>query len=278
MSNESNFNPLSGAQGGTKNAREGAGEAPRPLILSIDTASAARSLAVTRGAEPLSLHVCGQISANSATVLGDIDRVLCAASVGVQEVELFALAKGPGSFTGLRAGLATLKALAVTLRRPAVGVPTLHAVAHAAASSSHGGSVLALMPAGRGELFAQHSSLGGDGTIREHGPPSHVSPAELIARARGIEGRLTWAGVGAEKFRALIEEAARAEGVEVVEGGAVLPEEKGGRVWAVAPDVGALACVIAALAATRYRPGEDFRGDKLKALYVRPADARIGGA
>jgi hypothetical protein len=49
-------------------------------------------------------------------------------------------------------------------------------------------------------------------------------------------------------------------------------------VWAVAPDVGALAVAIAAQASTRYRPGDDFRGDKLKALYVRPADARIGGA
>ena len=278
MSNESNFNPPSGARGGTKNVRGGAGEAPRPLILSIDTASAARSLAVTRGAETLSLHVCGQTSADSATVLGDIDRVLGAASVGVHEVELFALAVGPGSFTGLRAGLATVKALAVTLRRPAVGVPTLHAVAHAAAAPPEG-SVLALMPAGRGEVFAQHLGVGGDGAIREHWPPKHLSPAELIERARAIPGRLTWAGAGAEKFRALIEEAARAEGVEVFEGrGAVLPVEKGGRVWAVAPDVGALAVAIAAQASTRYRPGDDFRGDKLKALYVRPADARIGGA
>lgn len=277
MSNESNFNPLSGARRGTKDAREGAGEAPRPLILSIDTASGARSLAVTRGAEPLSLHVRGQTSAASATVLGDIDRVLGAASVGVHEVELFALATGPGSFTGLRAGLATVKALALTLRRPAVGVPTLHAVAHAAAAPS-GGSVLALMPAGRGEVFAQHLSLGADGTIREHGPPAHVSPAELVARARAVAGRLTWAGGGAEKFRSLIEEAARAEGVEVVEGGAVLPEEKGGRVWAVSLGGGALATDIAALASARYRPGDIFRVDNLKALYVRPADARIGGA
>lgn len=277
MSNESNFNPLSGARRGTKNAREGAGEAPRPLILSIDTASGARSLAVTRGAEPLSLHVCGENTSNSATVLGDIDRVLGAASVGLHEVELFAVAVGPGSFTGLRAGLATVKALAVTLRRPAVGVPTLHAVAHAAAAPPSG-SVMALMPAGRGEVFAQHLSVGGDGTIREHCPPAHVSPAELIERARAIEGRLTWAGGGAEKFRALIVEAARAEGVEVVEGGAALPSEKGGRVWAVATGGGALAVEIAALASTRYRPGDDFRGDNLKALYVRPADARIGGA
>ena len=278
MSNESNFNPLSGARRGTKNAREGAGEAPRPLILSIDTASGARSLAVTRGAEPLSLHVCGENTSNSATVLGDIDRVLGAASVGVHEVELFALATGPGSFTGLRAGLATVKALAVTLRRPAVGVPTLHAVAHAAAPAAHGGSVLALMPAGRGEVFAQHLSLGGDGTVYEHGPPAHVSPAGLVERARAIEGRLTWAGGGAEKFRALIEEAARAEGVEVVEGGAVFAGAGGGRGWAVSVGGGALAVDIAALASARYRPGDTFRGENLKALYVRPADARIGGA
>lgn len=245
-----------------------------PLTLSIDTASGLRSLGVFRGAGQLSLHVSEQTSANSSTVLGDVDRVLHAAAVGVKEIELFALAVGPGSFTGLRAGLATVKALATTLRRRAVGVPTLHAVAHAAAST---GDIIALIPAGRGEVFAQHLSLGADGSIFEHAPPTHVAPGELFESVRAIERRVTWAGAGAEKYRALIEDAARAEGFELVSAGSSRVDE-GRRVWVFAHEVGPLAQSVAALAQAQYRRPEAGAGEHLRALYVRPADAKISGA
>lgn len=281
MSNESNFDPPREAE----QARGGAPGTLRPLVLAIDTATGARSLGVFRGTTPpgppvqLSLHVSERGAADSSTVLGDVDRVLRAASVGVKEIELFALAVGPGSFTGVRAGLATVKALATTLRRRAAGVPTLHAVAHAAAARA--GSVVAMIPAGRGEVFAQHLTLQDGGGVFEHGPPTHVPPAELVESFRTTTGRLTWAGEGAEKYRALIEAAARAEGVEVVEASAAVgasAEEEGGRVWSVAPCAGALAGNVAALALSAYGPTEDFAGENLRALYVRPADARIGGA
>ncbi|MGH9903089.1 MAG: tRNA (adenosine(37)-N6)-threonylcarbamoyltransferase complex dimerization subunit type 1 TsaB, partial [Pyrinomonadaceae bacterium] len=121
------------------------------MILSVDTATPIRSIAVARGARTLAV-VRGEGNTHSASALGEIDAALRAARAELSEVDLFAVASGPGSFTGLRAGLATVMAFATTLARPAVGVPTLHAVAHAAGA---GERVLALIPAGRGEVFAQ---------------------------------------------------------------------------------------------------------------------------
>ena len=85
---------------------------------------------------------------HSSTLLSDIASTLKAANVALDEVDLLAAASGPGSFTGLRIGVASLKALSITLGRPSFGIPTLHALAHSAGPSK---ATLAVLPAGRAE-------------------------------------------------------------------------------------------------------------------------------
>src|ERR1051325_4743749 len=170
------------------------------LILGVETATERRSVAVLRGGRVLSLCERELRDGGGAAVLADIDRALADASVRVSEVELFAAASGPGSFTGLRAGLATVKALAATLGRPAVGVPTLHALARAARPARH---LCALLPAGRGEGFAQMLRVTAEGEVEELGPPEHLPPARLLERASS-GGGVKFAGGGAHKFRELL--------------------------------------------------------------------------
>ncbi|PYS76242.1 MAG: tRNA (adenosine(37)-N6)-threonylcarbamoyltransferase complex dimerization subunit type 1 TsaB [Acidobacteria bacterium] len=135
------------------------------LTLSVERATQMRSAAVARGGRPFALRQSEPREGLAAAgVLEDIDRALAEACVRLEDVELFAAANGPGSFTGLRSGLATLKALAVTLGKPLVGVPTLHALAHAARPAER---LLALIPAGRGEVFAQTPTCHARG--RRHG-------------------------------------------------------------------------------------------------------------
>src|SRR5436190_11423783 len=76
-----------------------------------------------------------QIS-HSNTLLRDIERLLSSTNTALPEIDLFAVAVGPGSFTGLRIGIATVKALAATLDRPCAGIPTLAAIAHSAGVSN----------------------------------------------------------------------------------------------------------------------------------------------
>jgi tRNA threonylcarbamoyladenosine biosynthesis protein TsaB len=89
---------------------------------------------------------------HSERLLPAIDRVLALADRPLEAVEAFAVSVGPGSFTGLRTGLATVKAFALDERRPVVGVPTLAALAANAAGAD--GPVAALLDARRGELYA----------------------------------------------------------------------------------------------------------------------------
>jgi tRNA threonylcarbamoyl adenosine modification protein YeaZ len=85
-------------------------------------------------------------------LLPTLDAVLREAGVALEAVDAFAVTLGPGSFTGLRIGLATLKGFALGTARPAVGISSLAALAAAAPAGA--GPVLATLDARRGELYA----------------------------------------------------------------------------------------------------------------------------
>ncbi|HST50872.1 MAG TPA: tRNA (adenosine(37)-N6)-threonylcarbamoyltransferase complex dimerization subunit type 1 TsaB [Pyrinomonadaceae bacterium] len=241
------------------------------LTLAFDTATERRSVALVRGARVLSTFANDAPDGGSANVLCDIERALEAASVGLDDVGLFACATGPGSFTGLRAGVATLKALALTLDKPAVGVQTLHALAHAARPA---GRLVSMIPAGRGEVFAQILSASGAGEIVEREPPTHLPPALLIEKVARLGGAAKWAGGGAHKFIELIREGAGAKGFEfkiVEDEGCVEGERK----WVIAPLPEALAVNVAALGRAKFLGGGSEGASGLRAIYVRPSDAEL---
>ncbi|HEX3616200.1 MAG TPA: tRNA (adenosine(37)-N6)-threonylcarbamoyltransferase complex dimerization subunit type 1 TsaB [Solirubrobacteraceae bacterium] len=118
---------------------------------------------------------------------------------GWEEVDRIAVGTGPGTFTGLRIGIATAQALAAATATPLVGVSTLLSLERAAlAPLAAPRPVLAVIDARRGEAF-----VGGDGT-----PPCVLAPellGELVA-ARASRGVIA-VGDGALKFRALLEHA-----------------------------------------------------------------------
>jgi tRNA threonylcarbamoyladenosine biosynthesis protein TsaB len=245
--------------------------AVEPLILSVDTATDVRSVVVVRGTRLLSFKKGAGRNTHSASILSEIDEALRAADVGVGEIELFAVASGPGSFTGLRAGLATIKSFASTLQRPTVGVPTLHAVAHAAGESRR---VVAAIPAGRGELFAQLLEVTSDGSIVELTKPSHVAPAVLLDKMAAVGTSLRWTGEGAHAHADAISQQALHQGLRfVVESEQIM--EGGERSWTLAPRTNVLAAHVAALALASFRRGHAVRAVELRAIYVRASDAEI---
>src|SRR6185295_948696 len=127
------------------------------------------------------------------TLLTDIDRLLVQLDLTVRDIDVFAAASGPGSFTGLRIGLATVKGLAATLDRPCAGIPTLHAIAHAAGSSA---STAALLPAGRGEVFVQLLSVS-DSRVEDLDDAQHLPPEKAVTRYV-TRPSVRWAGAGAQ--------------------------------------------------------------------------------
>jgi tRNA threonylcarbamoyladenosine biosynthesis protein TsaB len=263
-------------KGGAGEEREGAARARAArgglLTLAVETTTEKRSAAVARGEVLLALRqseLRGGVAA--AGVLEDVDRALAQARVGLEEVELFAAAVGPGSFTGLRSGLATLKALAVTLGRPLVGVPTLHALAHASRPAER---LVALIPAGRGEVFAQLLRATSVGAVEELSEPAHVKPARLLGRLKGLGGGIKWAGGGAFKYLEMIREAAESSGLRLSEA-ADSAARPAGDEWVLAPLHEALAADVASLGQSSYKNEGAADASDIKALYVRPSDAEL---
>ena len=188
----------------------------------------------------------------------------------MKEVGLYGAAVGPGSFTGLRSGLATVKGLALTTGRPAVGVQTLHALAYCVRPSAR---VISLIPAGRGEVFAQLLSVSAEGFVTELESPTHLPPGRLLERMAGLGGGLKWTGGGALKFIELIREQAGSRGIEFAGPGASGAEAEGG--WVVTPAAEALAKSVAEMARAAHVSGACTEG--LNAVYVRPSDAELKG-
>ena len=222
----------------------------RPLILSVETATLAGSVALSRGEEIVAALAGDSGISHSNTLLNDIDKLLREAQMELSEVEVFAVATGPGSFTGLRIGIATVKGLAATLNRPCAGVPTLQAVALSAGASDR---TVALLPAGRGEVFAQLFSVTNEGLVTELDKATHISPQRLLEKYSSLES-LLWCGEGAIANRTLLE---------------TKPD------WRIVPPSTNLATHVAALALRRFRENQVVDPDALQAIYVRPSDAEL---
>lgn len=224
-----------------------------PLILAVETATLSGSLALARGAEVIASLSGDPAVSHSNTLLADLDKLLNETTFKLADVDLFAVAAGPGSFTGLRIGIATVKALTATLSRPCAAVPTLQAVALAGGAAD---ASVALLPAGRGEVFAQLFSVSAEGAVTALDEPSHISPQKMIDKYGSLE-KAVWCGEGALAQRELIESSA---------------SEKQ---WRIAMRTDNLAQFVAVLALRSFKHDQIVAPDALQAIYVRPSDAEL---
>jgi tRNA threonylcarbamoyladenosine biosynthesis protein TsaB len=243
-----------------------------PLILSIDTATRAGSVAVTRGENLLAELTGDDAISHSSHLLEYVGSALEEGKVRLEDVDVFAATVGPGSFTGLRIGLATVKSFAATLMRPCVGIPTLHAVAHAAGESMR---TLALLPAGRGEVFAQLLSVDASGEVHAVDSPTHLTPQKLLEKVRA-EANLKWAGEAAHTHAEAIRGRALAEDISFQdESESARSQQRSERRWTLASRQPVLATDAAWLALIRARADELETPEQLRAIYVRPSDAEL---
>jgi tRNA threonylcarbamoyladenosine biosynthesis protein TsaB len=129
-------------------------------------------------------------------LLTEVERVAEAAG-GWAGVDFLAVGLGPGSFTGLRVGIATAQGLSTGLALPATGVCTLDALGRAIGESGAEGERLAVLDGWRGEAFAALYSEGGE-RIWE---PGVYRPEALAERAAELSQPPLAAGSGAVRFR-----------------------------------------------------------------------------
>lgn len=164
------------------------------LILAADTSSPVLSVALADDSRLLAeTYVeCGR--AHSERLLATVDWVMTEAGRSLQDVEAYAVSVGPGSFTGLRIGVAALKGLALAQARPLIGIPTLPVLARAAGMRD--GSVCPLLDARMKEVFgAVYSYTLGN---RSEVVPMQAVPIESILQQAPPE--TLFIGAGAHEY------------------------------------------------------------------------------
>lgn len=129
-------------------------------MLAIESATSEPSVALLSGPKVLAERTGPRGASPAEVVLPAVEAVLREAQVALASVSLFAVAIGPGSFTGLRVGLASVKGLAFASGTQVAAVPTLEALCFAAGSAA--APVAALLDARRGEVYAAAYGPGAD--------------------------------------------------------------------------------------------------------------------
>jgi tRNA threonylcarbamoyladenosine biosynthesis protein TsaB len=182
-------------------------------ILAFDTATRATTVALaSEGEPPLEARddpAPGRRPNHVTRLLPLIEDVLAGSGTRWEELDRVAVGTGPGTFTGLRIGIATARALARAAEVPLVGVSTLESLA-LSAPADHNGIVLAVLDARRGEVFGA-GWRAGELTIT----PRAVRPEALAEMAAGLGEPVLAIGDGAVEFRVILERS-----------GASIPEDR----------------------------------------------------
>lgn len=221
-------------------------------LLTIDTATSAGSVALSRGEDLLGevfLHVKGT---HTDRLLVTVRQLLDDANVAIEAVEAFAVVLGPGAFTGLRVGVTTVKGLALATGRPVIGVSSLQTLAMQAPFARY--PLCALLDARKKEVYAGLFDTG-SGLPIPMGEEAVLPPEALLER---LSGPVLFVGDGAVAYRTLI---VRRLGDQAH----FLP-------W---PHHLPRASQAAGLALNAWRQGETIALAQLTPRYIRPSEAEI---
>ncbi|MFI5306734.1 MAG: tRNA (adenosine(37)-N6)-threonylcarbamoyltransferase complex dimerization subunit type 1 TsaB [Polyangiales bacterium] len=152
-------------------------------ILAFDTSTAITAVAVIDGDRVLAEDDSAASERHGELLLPRITAVLASAGLALGQLDLVAVGIGPGSFTGLRIGIATAKGLGLATGVRLCGVCSLQALARGA--GEHAGLVLAAADAGKGEVYAAAYRRHGDALERVL-PPTRALPEALGVQLRAL--------------------------------------------------------------------------------------------
>ncbi|TKJ29307.1 tRNA (adenosine(37)-N6)-threonylcarbamoyltransferase complex dimerization subunit type 1 TsaB [bacterium (candidate division B38) B3_B38] len=220
-------------------------------ILGIDTSTMAGSVALVekttlKGEVNIHCHLT-----HSKRLLPSINFLLKNLGISLDQIDALGVAVGPGSFTGLRIGISTVKGLASARGMKICPVITLEAMSFKV--RHYNKIVYPMVNAGRGEVYAGKYRVAGD-TIKRLSPDLVISPEKFLA---GIDSwDAVFYGDGAISYRELINRFSRGKAL-------------------IAPDNLFLGEAIALIAARKLALGKTVTLAQLTPYYIRPSDAEL---
>ena len=175
-------------------------------VLAVDTSSERGSVCVADSGELLGEVRLASSIQHSDRLFRSIEFLFQYLPFKLSDIDLFAAARGPGSFTGLRVGLAAMEAFVSAHNKPGAGISTLEALAWK--TGIYDVPIAATMDARRGDvyggLFRRVRGEGRPDTLVEDRPPVVLKPAQWLAALP--RAPLVFCGDGAYRYRLLIEE------------------------------------------------------------------------
>lgn len=216
------------------------------LILSLDTTTSAGSVALVRDGRVVREEPGDRSRPQAARLPGELAALVDRTGVALAQIDGFAVGTGPGSFTGLRVGIATMQGLAMAMGKPLFGVSGFDALARLADAAR----VATWVDAWRGEVYA---ALYEDG--REVDGPVVARPHALLGRLTG--GPVLFTGDGAVIHR---------DGILAA---------LGDRARFAEPVAPLLAGAMGEMAAEAFQAGHRPPPDAIRPLYVRRPDAEL---
>jgi tRNA threonylcarbamoyladenosine biosynthesis protein TsaB len=223
--------------------------ATSPAVVGLDTATDDTAVAALRDCElcfASSTGADGGRPRHATRLLAELEEAAAAAG-GWAEVGRIAVGVGPGSFTGLRIGIATARSLAQALEIELAPVGTLEALARGTRDGAADRPLLAVLDARRGELFAALFGSAGEQVWE----PTVSAPEPLCKRLSQLPGTPLAVGSGALRFRG-----------ELLEAGAEIPADSDPRHRVAAAET----CAIGAESAP-------VRLEQVAPIYLRAPDA-----
>lgn len=224
------------------------------LVLGIDSATNVAGVAVVSESKLVAESWLNIKKTHSQRLMPMVANVLKEAQLSIHDVDGFAVTIGPGSFTGLRIGLATVKGLAHVTGKPLVGIPTLDALAQNAVLWE--GIVCPVLNARKEEVYSA-VYRGSRGELARLTDYMAIKPAKLADILSEYQEQVLVLGDGVQVFAALFE--SRLHHVKFAPKTAILPR----------------AAHVAQLGLERLSAGTQDNLFSLVPIYIRPSEAEV---
>ena len=173
------------------------------LTLAFDTSSRTAAISILKNNDILYDSIINVDMNHSEVLLPAIDQACRQTKIEIKEIDLFACTIGPGSFTGLRIGVSTLKGLILASGKPGVGVSSLAALAMNVSVGNN--LICSMMDAGRGQVYAAYFRYNNKGSMNRVTQAKTVEPQNILSEIdQPIDESIEFVGDGAIKYADII--------------------------------------------------------------------------